>query len=327
MIFNVGGKYSLFEQDFNEKIKPLLIKLNKKEEVLRKLIVKSVSSGNTNSSYWNIVRRDVNTLYAEISSIFNSWAKDQIPSKYRISIKQIQNTIDKSSITNKSLRSITELINSTPSRQTMSLLYKDAVTSFNTSIIAGRSNVIKLTHLTQQTLISDNLIGQSLADIFLDTGDIRKASRVISGQLWSKLYESVDEKRFVQAGKYKYKPSYYAEMISRVKFHEAHSYATINQCNNYQTDLVQVSSHNTMTAICVPFEGKIYSLSGTSKIFPPLFDSPPYHPNCLHLLYPTFISGMETQGTLDAYSDFSQGRIDRPPVPSNFIPVDERGIR
>jgi hypothetical protein len=96
------------------------------------------------------------------------------------------------------------------------------------------------------------------------------------------------------------------------------------QANNYGTDLVQVSSHNTTTKICMPYEGKVYSISGKDKRFPPLMNTPPYHPNCLHLIFPTFESGMIAQGTLDSFSAFSMGKISKPPLPASFKPISKR---
>ena len=326
MIFNSGGKYSLFEQDFNEKIRPLLIKLNKKEALLRELIVDAVSSRKTNSAYWNRLRREIKVIYSEMSTIFNSWAKENIPSRYRISIRQIQHKISQSSIIDKPLKGVVKLINSNASKNIMKFLYMDASETYLSALGIGRSNTLRLTRLTQQILLSETVINQTIADTFLQTGNLREATRALSGELWGKLYESVKEERFVQAGRYKYKPSYYAEMVGRVKFHEAHSYATLAQAKNYDTDLVQISSHNTNTAICLDFEGKVFSISGKDSRFPILQEVPPFHPNCLHLQYPTFESAMETQGTLDDFSEFSKGNISVPPIPANFIPVSKRKV-
>jgi hypothetical protein len=135
----------------------------------------------------------------------------------------------------------------------------------------------------------------------------------------------VAEKQFVQAGRYKYKPSYYAEMVSRTKFHEAHSYAAVATAGNYGTDLVIISAHNTRTEICLDYEGKVFSLSGGDQRFPRLDQFPPFHPNCLHLMFPQFESGMLVQGTLKQFSDFSLGKAARPPFPKSFIPVSKRG--
>ena len=207
----------------------------------------------------------------------------------------------------------------------MKSLYIDASAAFKTSAVTGLNNMVRLTRMTQQALISESLIDITVAEGFR-FGDLRKSSRALSGELYSNLLGQVEGKQFIQAGKMHYTPDYYAEMVSRVKFHEAHSYAAITQAKNYGTDLVQVSSHNTTTEICQQYEAKIYSMSGKDKRFPILSISPPYHVNCLHLIMPTFVSAMEVQGTLDSFSAFSKGRIDKPPIPSGFVPVASRGV-
>jgi len=325
MIFNTGGRYSLFENDFTTKLKPLLIALSKKEAELHSILTEAISSGKTSSVYWNAVRRDIKIIYKDLNTLFVPWSETNIPPRYLMSVKQIQHAISSSTIVDRPAKTLKDLLNTNATGQRVKLLYTDANLTFQTALLNGQKNIIQFTTLTQQTLLSEQLIGQTVAEGFI-TGNLRKSVDQLTGSLWSKLLQDVDDLHFVQAGKFKYTPSYYAELVTRVKFHEAHSYATIDQCANYDTDLVQISSHNTTTHICIPFEGNVYSISGTSKLFPPLFDTPPYHPNCLHLMYPTFISGMQADGTLDAYSDFSLGNIDRPPVPANFIPISKRGV-
>lgn len=325
MIFNTGGEYSLFEKDYKTKLKPLLLKLNKQEQLLHAHLLRSIKSGNSTSIYWDKVRRDIRIIYAEMSKIFDSWSMAFIPKRYEMSLKQIYYKISSSSIIDTSSKTLISLLKTDPVSQTMKLLYMDATSQYNAALTVGQGRILRFTRLTQQTLLNETLLSQTVAEGVI-AGNIQIAADSISGSLWSKLAEGVNNLQFVQAGKYKYKPNYYAEMVSRVKFHEAHSYAALHQAINYGTDLVQVSSHNTITPICIPFEGKIYSVSGRSNLFPPLFDTPPYHPNCLHLLYPTFISGMEAEGTLDAYSEFSLGNTFAPPVPANFVPLNLRSM-
>ncbi len=121
-------------------------------------------------------------------------------------------------------------------------------------------------------------------------------------------------------------PEYYAEMVTRVKFHEAQAQAAVVTAGNYGTSLVHVSSHNTTTAICQKFEGKVFSINGKDKRFPLLTDIPPFHVNCLHLLFPMFVESMEVEGTLKEWEAFSNGRSSMPPSPSNFKPIDTRAV-
>jgi len=113
-------------------------------------------------------------------------------------------------------------------------------------------------------------------------------------------------------------------MVSRVKFHEAQSAAARQTAANYDTDLIRISTHNTTTAICQEYEGKIFSISGKDKRFPILDQSPPFHVNCLHYETVTFEESLLAQGALDKYSEFSLGETDRPPTDPGFVPVSKR---
>ncbi len=325
MIFNTGGAYSLFEKDYINKLRPLLIKLNRQELLLREYLLRAIKTNKSSSTYWNMVRRDIRVIYAEMAKIFDAWSETFIPKRYEMSLRQIQHRIGSSSIMDLPLKDLTTLLKTDPVAQTMKLLYLDATSTFNAALVTGQNTVLRFTRLTQQVILNENIINQTVVEGVI-AGNLRTSARTLSGTLWSKLAEDVQDLKFVQAGKYKYKPDYYAEMVSRVKFHEAQSYAALHQSENYGTDLVQISSHNTITPICIPFEGKVYSISGNSKLFPPLFDIPPYHPNCLHLMYPTFISGMEAQGVLDEFSEFSLGNSFAPPIPANFVPLNLRKV-
>jgi len=316
-----------FETDFNKKFKPLLKKLNAKEAKLRTLVLNSLKSGSTSVAYWNKLRQEVSAIYSEMNVMFAAWSKDEIPIRYRKSLKQINSAIlARATITNTPVKTISEMLASKGSQTLATMLYMEANDTFVSALNAGRSNIIRFTRVTQQAILAESEINLAIMQGLAEGGNLGKAARILTGEFWQKAFDSVENERFVQAGRYRYKPSYYAKMVARTKFHEAQSVAAMTQAKNYGTDLVQVSSHNTKTAICIPFEGKIYSISGNNKMFPPLFDTPPYHPNCLHLLYPTFVSGMEAQGTLESFSDFSKGKIDAPPIPKSFIPISERAV-
>jgi len=84
-----------------------------------------------------------------------------------------------------------------------------------------------------------------------------------------------------------YKIGKYAEMVARTEIRKAQTGATKDLCKRYDNDLVEVSDHSTDCDECEPFEGNIYSLSGTHSSYPELPESPPFHPNCKHSLLPT----------------------------------------
>jgi hypothetical protein len=321
---NFGGPNSQFEKDFAKRFKPLSKRMKKLEDKLQKLMVSSIENGTTSAGYWRAVRKEIDKIYKDMNIVFDSWSNTHIPRRYRKSLSALQARIESAKlVTNTAKKSISQMLTSRATSQIVASLYDNAISSFAQASLLGKRNMYNLTRITQQTLLSESLIDVTVASGF-ELGNLRKAADAISGQLWSELWKAVDNKRFVQAGKFKYRPEYYAKLVARTKFHEAHSMAALSQASNYGTDLMQVSSHNTTTVICQQYEGKIFSISGKDKRFPTLTQVPPYHPNCLHLLFPTFESAMVVQGTLDSFSAFSKGDINRPPVPAGFIPIGER---
>jgi len=318
--------HKAFEADLQKRLNPLLVRLNKLEGKLEKLMQEAIRNGKTTTIYWNTIKVEMNKIYTEMNTAFANWSKQNIPLKYKNSLRAINARISTSkNILNKASKNIYKLINSNASSQIMQSLYRSAVDSFSQGLLLGRKNMYDLIRITQQTLINESLIDITVAAGF-ELGDLRIAANAISGQLWDKLLDAVDNQQFVQAGPFKYTPEYYAELVARTKFHDAQSSAALMQASNYGTDLIQVSTHNTTTEICQQYEGKIYSISGKDKRFPILRQVSPYHPNCLHLMFPTFESAMIVQGTLESFSAFSLGNINRPPVPSNFIPISKRKI-
>ena len=313
-----------FQADFQKRFLTLSNKLGKLENELQTVIMKSVKGAKASSLYWRQVERDITVIYAQMIKNFDEWAKVQVPLRYKLSLIRIQNRIEASKIIiNNAKYGITHMLNTNASAQIMQALYRTAAESFNTACVLGRKNIFTFTRLTQQTLLREGFIDLTVATGF-GMGDLRKAADQLSASFYSKMLDTVKEKQFVQAGRYKYKPRYYSELVARTKFHDAHSEAALSEAKNYDTDLMQISSHNTTTKICMDFEGKIFSVSGKDPRFPPLTDTPPYHPNCLHLMFPTFESGMKAQGTLSAFESFSKGEISRPPIPASFIPIGER---
>lgn len=87
-----------------------------------------------------------------------------------------------------------------------------------------------------------------------------------------------------------------------------------------EQDLYKVTSHKTSCPVCAPYEGRVYSKSGTDPDFPPLADAfgkidPKgpndltntylnIHPNCLHALAPWSPAGM-SQDEIDRIKRFS----------------------
>ena len=325
---NFGGPNSAFEKDMNARIKTLTTKLKKIEDELYSSIFDALKNPKSSKAYWSKVEQDISNKYADLKATFDKWAEQEIPLAFRRDIRNINKRVKsiRNIITTAKLNPI-ELIHSQPSAQVMGLLLDNAINDFTTALTIGKKNVLKFTRATRQKLISDRLIDLEVSANFIEAGNLNASIDGVSSALVNAGAKLINERHFVQAGKYKYTTNYYAEMVARVKFHEAQAHATLLTCNNYNTDLVQISSHNTTTAICSYYEGKIFSVSGKDTRFPILDMTPPFHPNCLHLMYPTFEEALKVNKTLDDFSKFSLGKATKPPVPAGFVPLSARTLK
>ncbi|GAF85061.1 unnamed protein product, partial [marine sediment metagenome] len=290
---NFGGPNSRFEKSYNAKF----IKLNAKLKTLENQLVAILSNPShvadakilRTNAYWNAMRVQINQVYRDMDKAFAGWIKKELPLRYRQSLRNIQARIETTKgIANTAQKSITGMVKSTGTNQIVTGLVADANITYKQALLAGKNNVERFTRATQQVLVNERLVDATVAEAF-NLGNLRKGAQALQNIIEGELLDGFAEHHFVQAGSRKFSPSYYAEMVTRTKFHDAQSIAALAQANNYDTDLVQVSSHNTKTPICLPFEAKIFSVSGKDKRFPPLTETSPYHPNCLHLMFPTFV--------------------------------------
>ena len=113
----------------------------------------------------------------------------------------------------------------------------------------------------------------------------------------------------------------YATMVTRTTSRQAEVLSVLSADPDH--DLYIISSHGTTCALCAPYEGRVYSKSGTNPDFPPLASAfgkvDPLgpdnlantwlniHPNCLHVLLPWTPAG-RTPEEIQRIKDFSNPR-------------------
>lgn len=90
----------------------------------------------------------------------------------------------------------------------------------------------------------------------------------------------------------------YAMLCARSTTREAGNLARENQLTANGYDLVQITEHYPTCDICAQFQGRVYSITGNDKRFPPLsraFSSGYHniHPNCRHVAVP-FVESLQT---------------------------------
>ena len=77
----------------------------------------------------------------------------------------------------------------------------------------------------------------------------------------------------------------YTEMVSRTTTMQAHLEGTANRLVEQGHDLVKVSTHRGACELCVPWQGKILSITGKTEGYPTLEEAKAaklFHPRCLH---------------------------------------------
>lgn len=147
------------------------------------------------------------------------------------------------------------------------------------------NEVLKLQEFDVQNVAEDILKGVNLS-----SGVSRNQA---SRQILSNLKKLYGDSGFVVVKGRRYKAKYYAELVARTRLRETQTNSTIDTNIRFGNDLVQVSRHEHISDICSPFEGKVFSISGHSSIYPQLSEAPPFHPNCQHVLLPFVDTGSQ----------------------------------
>ena len=114
---------------------------------------------------------------------------------------------------------------------------------------------------------------------------------------------------FVDAAGRKWDLRNYTEMLTRTKTAEAVSRGTENRLTENGMDLVYIVTSPACNDWCLFYAGKVFSISGTSKDYPPLSDAPnggpPFHPRCRCREAP-FIEKFEDEETISQAKDLDE---------------------
>lgn len=192
-------------------------------------------------------------------------------------------------------------------------------------LVANLMGEITDASVTVMATVQSALIGRIEPDVYRRVGLEQVALRQATGQgVYKQLPAFVEALRregvtaFVDKAGRHWSLHTYGSMVSRTTSRQAEVLAALTA--DPEQDLYRITRTGTTCALCAPYEGRVYSKSGTDPDFPPLADafgkvdlSGPntlantylnIHPQCLHALLPWTPMGRSAK-EIQEIKDFS----------------------
>lgn len=237
-------------------------------------IRKAVESGKDSTAYYDAQLRQIEKLYAAIEASFASYATAAFTRQYEAGWKLAEEIL---------IAAGQKAVSEAPRVTTVAQMVADSVARLHEATQGGLGEIKTLFRKTQQAVLHDALINQTLAKGVMGSDTIPQLTKLLRSEFYKAIGDG--EKVLLINGR-RYKVDAYCELVARTRTREAQSLATIDAVQRYGQDLVQVSRHNTETPLCQGYEGKRYSITGRTPGYPILDARPPFHPNCWHVLTP-----------------------------------------
>ncbi len=321
-----------YDNKFKKKFAQLELSMSKHERNISLILNDFLTNPKQNQAYWNSIKVKLNQEYKSILKLNVEWASIEIPKIYRyVLTEQMIKAKKLKTITNTAQKSINRLLKSKNVQALQRVLAQSAIDDISTGLLLGRRDINRVIAQTRQTLISESIIDNALLRE-IERGNIA-VSKILKrqGTVANRLMKAAKDNKFLtiidkNKNPRQYRITDYTEMVYRTKWHVAQNEAVKTNNKNWDTDLIRVSNHNTTTEICQHYEGKIFSLTGKNKDFPIADQVPPYHVKCLHYITTTFKEALEVQGNYKEYSEFSKGKLNKPPGQETFIPIKKRNV-
>jgi hypothetical protein len=178
------------------------------------------------------------------------------------------------------------------------------LSSANESI---RKSLIGYIMATRQAVIEEDALTGIVAEGIIEGAERKTVSRRIADALAARMEDGrLVAIRARNGATLHYEIDTYAEMVARTRTREAVTQGIILTSAKFGNDLVQISVHSGACSKCLPYQGRVYSLSGASKDFPMLDARPPFHPDCRHVLTPVVESAMRASGEYESLAAFTR---------------------
>jgi hypothetical protein len=241
----------------------------KAEKNLLKKIAKKTNK-RTVTAYHKDVLAQVQRELRLVDEFSVKWAAGEIPKAYGDSYAKVWNVFRKAGL-------------GTVQPAFSTAAYQEILTSATAGLTSATVGIGRI--------VADEIRAESLEAVgqkIITGGTVKEAQKNLTDRLMKKGILGVADKN----GR-KQSLSSYASMVARTTTREATNKATTDTVTDMGYDLVQMTTTYGACPICVPLEGRVYSVSGKDKRYPSLNRAFPggfhtIHPNCTHSMVPYF---------------------------------------
>jgi hypothetical protein len=227
------------------------------------------------AAYERAVLAEVTQILSGLNRDAAKWVADFVPDIYQVGIEDAK----------RELKKVVDIIGE------LTQLDREAIR------VLVRNTALELVE-------SNQAVGRQVRDVFRDVQLEQSTLSLATGQGAQGAKRAI-LKSLVEKGISHFKDSSgrvtdiqgYADMVGRSVVREARHRGMLNTLTQNGYDLVEIIKNNTSCPICSAYEGRVYSVSGNDKRYPPLFGTAfgiyaNIHPNCRHVLAP-FIEALK----------------------------------
>lgn len=260
----------------------------------------------------------INETLADLGKAQDAWATGRLPASYRVGMRLAATAIDRplptlSGVHRTALGAIAEAM----IRETAGESLPSVARNVSEAFIRAKQEIVQHSRLLERLGVGTarGFTVRELTAAVVQTlrdGAAYRLGEAISDDLKEQLQAVAEGKWISIRGKdgkvRRYDLQKYGRLVARTATRFAHSEGVLQTSKQYGMDLVQVSVHARACPQCIPFQGKVYSISGDNPDFPALIDEnrPPIHPNCAHVLLPAPESFLRSRGLYDGLSRWSR---------------------
>lgn len=249
--------------------------------------------------YQKSLLRQVDAQVNRLNEFAIKWTDTNIPKAYTKGIDNVVRQFEQMGVSVARTSSVPNIVNTVSSSVVNPINVSSVIQNIETFSKLHTTAIELLVQNTKEDLINaNNYIGRSMRDNIRQAGLENTINKIATGQTIKQAKQSLVNRLVDQnVSSIKTKSgrninlASYAELVARSTTREATNRASINHVQEVGYDLVQMSKHNSPCKLCATLEGRVFSVTGEDKRYPPLTKAykgiyANVHPNCRHIMSP-----------------------------------------